>query len=74
VMVPSPHPGITKAAANRKLFAVVMDSRCVECGICIGACPFEALELPKFLEADLTRAISQAVGAPAPAVASAVTG
>ena len=63
VMVPSPHPGLTKAAANRKLLAAVMDSRCVECGICIGACPFEALELPKFLEADLTRRIAEAIQA-----------
>ncbi len=63
VMVPSPHPGQTKAAANRKLFAVVMDSRCVECGICIGACPFQALELPKFLEADVLRRVTQAVAA-----------
>jgi len=61
VMVPSPYPGVTKAAANRKLLAVVIDSRCVECGICIGACPFEALELPKFLEADVRRRMAEAV-------------
>jgi len=67
VMVPSPHPGLTKAAANRKLLAVVIDSRCVECGICVGACPFQALELPRFLEADLRRRIAEAVGAQAPA-------
>ncbi len=53
VMVPSPHPGVTKAAQARKLFAIVLESRCVECGICIGACPFEALELPRFLEKDI---------------------
>jgi len=53
VMVPSPHPGVTKAAAARKLFAIVLESRCVECGICIGACPFEALELPRLLEKDI---------------------
>ena len=63
VMVPSPYPGLTKAAANRKLLAAVMDSRCVECGICIGACPFEALELPKFLEADIKEQVAQAVTA-----------
>lgn len=63
VMVPSPHAGLTKAAANRKLLAAVMDSRCVECGICIGACPFEALELPKFLEADIKQHVAQVVTA-----------
>lgn len=63
VMVPSPHPGLTKAAANRKLLAVVMDSRCVECGICIGSCPFEALELPGLLERDLRARIGEAVRA-----------
>jgi ferredoxin len=63
VMAASPHPGLTKAAANRKLLAVVLESRCVECGICVGACPFEALELPRFLEADVTRRIADAVRA-----------
>jgi quinol-cytochrome oxidoreductase complex cytochrome b subunit len=53
VMVPSPHPGVTRAAAARKELAIVLESRCVECGICIGACPFEALELPGFLEKDI---------------------
>lgn len=53
VMVPSPHPGVTKAAQARKLLAIVLESRCVECGICIGACPFEALELPRLLETDI---------------------
>jgi len=61
VMVPSPHPGLSRAAASRKLLAVVIDSRCVECGICIGACPFEALELPGLLEADVTRRVQEAV-------------
>jgi ferredoxin len=63
VMVPSPHPGLTRAAANRKLLAVVIASRCVECGICIGACPFEALELPGFLERDVQRRVAEAVRA-----------
>lgn len=63
VMVPSPHPGTTRAAANRKLLAAVIDSRCVECGICIGACPFEALELPGFLESDVRRRVAEAVRA-----------
>ena len=63
VMVPSPYPGLTRAAANRKLLAVVIDSRCVECGICIGACPFEALELPGFLESDVRRRVAEAVHA-----------
>jgi quinol-cytochrome oxidoreductase complex cytochrome b subunit len=53
VMVPSPHPGVTRAAQARKEYAVVLESRCVECGICIGACPFEALELPGLLEKDI---------------------
>jgi quinol-cytochrome oxidoreductase complex cytochrome b subunit len=53
VMVPSPHPGVTRAAQARKELAIVLESRCVECGICIGACPFEALELPGFLEKDI---------------------
>ncbi len=53
VMVPSPHPGVTKAAQARKLLAIVLESRCVECGICIGSCPFEALELPGYLEKDI---------------------
>jgi quinol-cytochrome oxidoreductase complex cytochrome b subunit/Pyruvate/2-oxoacid:ferredoxin oxidoreductase delta subunit len=53
VMVPSPHPGVTRAAQARKEFAIVLESRCVECGICIGACPFEALELPGYLEQDI---------------------
>jgi ferredoxin len=61
VMVPSPGPGLSKAAANRTLLAVVLESRCVECGICIGACPFEALELPKFLERDVLRQVAEAV-------------
>jgi quinol-cytochrome oxidoreductase complex cytochrome b subunit len=63
VMVSSPHPGLTRAAANRKLLAAVIDSRCVECGICIGACPFEALELPGFLESDVQRRVADAVRA-----------
>jgi quinol-cytochrome oxidoreductase complex cytochrome b subunit len=63
VMVPSPYPGLTRAAANRKLLAAVIDSRCVECGICIGACPFEALELPAFLESDVQRRVAEAVRA-----------
>ncbi|MDR7418718.1 MAG: cytochrome b N-terminal domain-containing protein [Armatimonadota bacterium] len=63
VMVPSPYPGQTRAAANRKLLAAVLDSRCVECGICIGACPFEALELPGFLESDVQRRVAEAVRA-----------
>ena len=63
VMVPSPSPGLSKAAANRTLLAVVIESRCVECGICIGSCPFEALELPKFLERDVQRQILEAVRA-----------
>jgi ferredoxin len=53
IMVPSPHPGVTKAAQARKELAVVLESRCVECGICVGACPFEALELPRLLERDV---------------------
>ena len=53
VMVPSPHPGVTRAAQARKELAIVLESRCVECGICIGACPFEALELPGYLEKDI---------------------
>lgn len=63
VMVPTPYPGLTRAAANRKLLAAVIDSRCVECGICIGACPFEALELPGFLESDLRQRVAEAVRA-----------
>lgn len=63
IMVPSPGPGLSKAAANRTLLAVVIESRCVECGICIGACPFEALELPKFLERDVLQQVAQAVQA-----------
>ncbi len=62
VMVPSPHPGVTKAAQARKLLAVVLESRCVECGICIGACPFEALELPHFLETDVHEKVRAACG------------
>jgi len=53
VMVPSPAPGVTKAAQARRLRAVVLESRCVECGICVGACPFEALELPRLLQQDI---------------------
>jgi quinol-cytochrome oxidoreductase complex cytochrome b subunit len=67
LMVPSPAPGLSRAAASRKLLAVVLDSRCVECGICIGACPFEALELPGMLESEVTRRATEAV-----AVAGAV--
>lgn len=63
IMVPSPGPGLSKAAANRTLLAVVLESRCVECGICIGACPFEALELPGFLERDVKAAMLEAVRA-----------
>jgi ferredoxin len=40
-----------------KQIAVVQAARCSECGICVGACPFQAIELPelhsKTLEADL---------------------
>lgn len=61
VMVPSPAPGLSRAAANRTLLAVVVESRCVECGICIGACPFEALELPRFLERDVRARVLEAV-------------
>ena len=63
IMVPSPAPGLSRAAANRTLLAVVLESRCVECGICIGACPFEALELPGFLERDVKQAVAQVVRA-----------
>jgi ferredoxin len=63
VMVPSPAPGLSRAAANRTLLAVVLESRCVECGICIGACPFEALELPRFLERDVKQLVAEAVRA-----------
>jgi formate hydrogenlyase subunit 6/NADH:ubiquinone oxidoreductase subunit I len=61
VMVPSPGPGLTKAAANRTLLAVVIESRCVECGICIGSCPFEALELPKLMEREVLNQVSLAM-------------
>ena len=60
VMVPTPHPGVTKAAQARKLLAIVLESRCVECGICIGACPFEALELPGYLEQDIQEKVAAA--------------
>lgn len=60
VMVPSPHPGVTRAAQARKLFAIVLESRCVECGICIGSCPFEALELPGLLEKDIQGKVLEA--------------
>jgi ferredoxin len=60
VMVPTPHPGVTKAAQARKLLAIVLESRCVECGICIGACPFEALELPGYLEKDVQGKVLEA--------------
>lgn len=60
VMVPSPHPGVTRAAQARKLYAIVLESRCVECGICIGACPFEALELPGLLEKDIQGKVLEA--------------
>lgn len=63
IMVPSPGPGLSRAAANRTLLAVVMESRCVECGICIGSCPFEALELPKLLERDVQQQVAEAVRA-----------
>ena len=63
VMVPSPAPGLSRAAANRTLLAIVLESRCVECGICIGACPFEALELPRFLERDVKQLVTEAVRA-----------
>lgn len=63
VMVPSPAPGLSRAAANRTLLAIVLESRCVECGICIGACPFEALELPRFLERDVKQLVAEAVRA-----------
>ena len=69
IMVPSPAPGLSKAAQNRTLLAVVIESRCVECGICIGACPFEALELPKFLERDIRAQVTDALR-PAEAVRS----
>ena len=40
-----------------KQIAVVQAARCSECGICVGACPFQAIELPelhsKTIEADL---------------------
>lgn len=29
-----------------KLIAVVQEARCSECGICVGSCPFQAIELP----------------------------
>lgn len=63
IMVPSPAPGLSRAAANRTLLAVVLESRCVECGICIGACPFEALELPKFLEREVRTQVAEALSA-----------
>jgi len=63
IMVPSPAPGLSRAAANRTLLAVVLESRCVECGICVGACPFEALELPAFLERDVKRLVAEAARA-----------
>ena len=40
-----------------KFIAVVFAPRCSECGICVGACPFQAIELPntlaKTIEADV---------------------
>jgi quinol-cytochrome oxidoreductase complex cytochrome b subunit len=64
IMVPSPYPGLSRAAASRKLLAVVLDSRCVECGICIGACPFEALELPGLLETEVMGRATEAIRVP----------
>ena len=29
-----------------KLLAIVNRNRCAECGICVGACAFDALDLP----------------------------
>ncbi|MCA1595915.1 MAG: cytochrome b N-terminal domain-containing protein [Chloroflexi bacterium] len=31
---------------SRPFLARIHDARCAECGICVGACPFQALELP----------------------------
>jgi Fe-S-cluster-containing hydrogenase component 2 len=29
-----------------KEIAIVIDARCAECGLCVGACNFDAIELP----------------------------
>jgi Fe-S-cluster-containing hydrogenase component 2 len=42
---------------------VVNEARCSQCGVCVGACPFLAIELPqthsKTIEADVMALLDQ---------------
>jgi heterodisulfide reductase subunit A-like polyferredoxin len=56
-MVPAP------AGSRFKLLATVNPDRCSSCGVCVGACAFDAIDLPELLDTDVTaqiRALAEA--------------
>ncbi len=56
-MVPAP------AGSRFKLLATVKTARCSSCGICVGACAFDAIDLPQLLDTDVTARIKAMVEA-----------
>jgi heterodisulfide reductase subunit A-like polyferredoxin len=58
-MVPAP------AGSRFKLLATVFPQRCSSCGVCVGACAFDAIDLPNLTDTEVNAQIKQLLQAKA---------